>query len=150
MWTLLANSSTTVAGGTGCGYSSTQLSFTYGFTVNSQTNTIYAAAYNAYTIIAWPIRGSSSTIVAGTNFSYGTTDSLLNHPTDIKTDPYGNLYVADAGNNRVLLFCQNPASTSASVIAGYELAYPTTIALDSSLNLYVVNNNQIQKYTRIT
>ncbi len=137
MWTPTATASTVVAGGTGCGFASFQLYYAYGFTVNSQTNTIYAASYNAYTI------------VAGINSTYGSTDFLLNHSTDIKSDPYGNLYVVDSWNSRILLFCQNPPSTSASIIAGYQLAYPSTIALDSSLNLYVVNNNQVSKYTRI-
>jgi hypothetical protein len=96
MWTPTATASTVVAGGTGCGFASSQLYYAYGFTVNSQTNTIYAASYNAYTIVAWPIGGTSGTIVAGINSTYGSTDFLLNHPTDIKSDPYGNLYVVDS------------------------------------------------------
>jgi hypothetical protein len=149
MWTPTATASTVVAGGNGCGPSSSQLYYAYGFTVNSQTNTIYAANSNAHTIVGWSVGGTSGTIVAGQNSTYGSTDFLLYYPYYVQSDLYGNLYVADTGNNRILLFCQNPPSTSASIIAGYQLSNPTNIALDSSLNLYVVNNNQVQKYTRI-
>jgi hypothetical protein len=149
MWTPTATASTVVAGGNGCGPSSSQLYYAYDFTVNSQTNTIYAANSNVHTIVGWPVGGTSGTIVAGQNSTYGSIDFLLYYPIDVQSDLYGNLYVADAYNNRILLFCQNPPSTSASIIAGYQLSYPSIIALDSGLNLYVVNNNQVQKYTRI-
>jgi hypothetical protein len=149
MWTPTATASTSVAGGTSCGYSSSQLNSPYGFTVNSQTNTIYVANINAHTIVSWPVGSATGTIIAGINSTYGASSFLLNTPFNCQSDSSGNLYVADTFNNRILLFCQNPASTSATIIAGYQLYSPIFIALDSSLNLYVVNNNQIQKYTRI-
>ncbi len=151
MWTPTATASTVVAAGNGCGYSSSQLFYALGITVDSSTNTIYAANSNAQTIVAWSVGGATGTIIAGMNATFGSTDFLLNYPCDVKRDPYGNLYVLDQGNSRVLLFCQNPPSTSPTLIAGYQLSYPVSIVLDSDLNLYVssLNYNLVQKYTRI-
>jgi len=151
MWTPTATASTLVAGGTGCGSSSSQLYTVYGFTVDSLTNTIYAANSGANTIVAWSVGITAGTIIAGSNATSGSTGLLLNNPHDVKRDQYGNLYVSDLHNNRVVLFCQNPPSTNGTIIAVYPLSNPKSIALDSDLNLYVSNPNyyQVQKYTRI-
>jgi DNA-binding beta-propeller fold protein YncE len=151
MWTPTATASTIVAGGNGYGYSSSQLTFIYGLTVDSSTNTIYVANSQTNTIIAWPVGATAGTIIAGSNFTFGGADFLLNHLRDVKCDHYGSLYVASSNNNRIVLFYQNPSSTSGRIIAGYHLSYPESIALDSDLNLYVLSSNidQVQKYTRI-
>ncbi len=151
MWTPTATSSTLVAGGTGCGLLSSQLYYPYGLFVDSSTSTIFISNSDAETIVSWPIGATTSTIIAGQTSISGTDDFLLNNPYDVKCDPYGNLYVADTNNNRILLFCQNPPSTSGRIIAGYQLSYPSGIALDSNLNLYVLSqsNDQVQKFTRI-
>ena len=148
MWTSANAASVVVAGGNGCGYASFQLAYPNGLTVDSLTNTIYVANYNAHTIVAWPIGATNGTVVAGRNSTYGTLDYLLYYPTDVKQDHYGNLYVADSNSRRIMLFCQNPPSTSGRIIAGYRLSNPNRIALDSDLNLYILTSNQIQKYPR--
>ncbi len=151
MWTPTATASTIVAGGNGCGFSSSQLYYNYGMTVDSLARTIYVANSNARTVIAWPIGSSVGTIVAGWNNTYGTADFLLNFPRDVKRDHCGNLYVSDSGNNRVLFFCQNSPTMNGRIIAGYQANYPTSIALDSNLNLYVLElyDYTVKKYTRV-
>jgi DNA-binding beta-propeller fold protein YncE len=151
MWIPTVMDSTIVAGGNGYGYSSSLLIFIYGLTVDSSTNTIYVANSQTNTIIAWAIGATAGTIIAGSNVTFGGADFLLNYPRDVKCDQYRNLYVAGSNNNRILLFCQNPSSTSGRIIAGYHLSYPESITLDSDLHLYVLssNINQVQKYTRI-
>ena len=138
MWTPASATSVIVAGGNGCGYGSSQLYSVSGFTVDPLTNIIYIANGNAHTIVAWPVGAANGTIVAGRNLTFGTTDYLLNYARDVQRDSYGNLYVADSNNNRVLLFCQNPPSTNARIIAGSGFWYPYKIAVDSDLNVYVV------------
>lgn len=148
MW-IPANATTiVVAGGNGCGYASSQLYYVYGFTVAPATNIIYIANSNAHTIVAWPVGSENGTIVAGRNSTLGTMNYLLSYPMDVQRDSYGNLYVADSNNNRILLFCQNPPSTNAQIIAGSGFWYPYKIAVDSDLNVYVASYNQVFKFTR--
>ena len=151
MWPVTGTNVTTVAGGSSCGYSSAQLANPYGVTVDSTTNTIYIGNYWGHTIVTWIPNATTGTIIAGWNSTTGTTNFLLNHPRGLRRDQYGNLYVADANNYRVLLFCQNPPSTNAVIISGYETFFPYSIAFDSNLNLYVGDGSthRVLKFTRI-
>lgn len=149
MWTSATATSIIVAGSNGCGYASSQLYYIYGFTVDPSNNIIYIANYQAHTIVAWRIGATNGTIVAGRKSIYGTTDYLLRYPNDVQRDVYGNLYVSDSSNNRILLFCQNPPSTNARIIAGSQFSYPYKIALDSNMNLYVSMDDRVLKFIRI-
>jgi hypothetical protein len=150
MWTPTL-SGAIVAGGNGWGYSSSQLYYPYGLSVDSSTNTIYIANIFTNTIVAWQSGASTGTTIAGRNMTTGGGSSLLRNPYDVKGDSNGNLYVSDSGNNRLLLFCQNPPSTTAITIADTGLNSPMGIALDSGLNVYVADyeNHRIQKFSRI-
>ncbi len=107
--------------------SSSHLYYSYGLTVDSSTKTIYAVNYNLHTIVAWEANSSNSIVGGGY--------SLLRNPLDVKYDSNGNLYVAEIGNNRVLLFCQNPSS----------------VALNFDLNAYTADssNHRAHKFNRI-
>lgn len=78
----------------------------------------------------------------------------LRDPWKIKTDPYGNVYVADSIRREILIFCPN-ATLGKIAINGTTstptLTTPRDIALDSNLNLYVVDEakNQVYKYERL-
>jgi len=77
------------------------------------------------------------------------TAAELDAPNDVKVDASGNVYIADAGNNRIRKI------TTAGIIStitgggsslgdgGYataaELADPTAIALDASANVYIAD-----------
>jgi sugar lactone lactonase YvrE len=71
--------------------------------------------------------GGPATLVLGqTNFtdnSPGTTASTMAYPDGVYGDAAGNLYVSEAGNNRVLVF-QNAASLSNGAAASYVLGQP--------------------------
>ena len=71
--------------------------------------------------------GGPATLVLGqTNFtdnSPGTTASTMSYPDGVYGDAAGNLYVSEAGNNRVLVF-QNAASLSNGAAATYVLGQP--------------------------
>jgi sugar lactone lactonase YvrE len=71
--------------------------------------------------------GGPATLVLGqTNFtdnSLGTTASTMAYPDGVYGDAAGNLYVSEAGNNRVLVF-QNAASLSNGAAATYVLGQP--------------------------
>jgi len=73
------------------------------------------------------------------SFGPGTDTNQMNSPRHIATDPDDRLYVADSGNNRVLIYDQVPfAGTNAR--AGTVLTGPTQSAnFSSPLGLFVNN-----------
>ncbi|MGC2305267.1 NHL repeat-containing protein, partial [Candidatus Binatus sp.] len=102
-----------------------------------------------------------------TTSSKGTTDNTLIDPTDVKVDSADNVYVADAGNNRVLQFDgpiagnqptanqvlgQHSSFTTGACDTGTavgdqqgigtdSLCFPASLAFDSSNNFYVADQN---------
>ena len=140
-----------VAAGNSNGFSSHQLNRPTSITVDPDSAIIYIANTNAHTIVSWPSGASSGTIIVGWNATAGSTQSMLRNPQGIVRDKYGNIYVSDTGNNRVLFFCQNPPSTIGRIIAGANLYQPTQIALDSQMNVYVAQpgNYNVQKFARL-
>ncbi len=69
----------------------------------------------------------------------------LYYPRDISVDRRGYIYVADAGNNRIIKFDNEGAATGFN-IAG--LSDPYGVALDNAGNIYVADtcNHRIQKF----
>jgi sugar lactone lactonase YvrE len=91
----------------------------------------------------------------------GPADNTMSFPRGMAMDPSGNLYVADAGNCRVLQF-QPPFATNmnASLILGAPanadgscatgpaaLDSPSSVVLDAHGNLWVVEANRVAEYT---
>jgi len=88
--------------------------------------------------------------------SVSSGSGQFNAPTHMAVDGYGNIWVADSGNNRIQEFNSSGAwlltigggavssSSSCSCASGNGALYfnnPTGIAFDSSNNLYVVDNS---------
>jgi trimeric autotransporter adhesin len=71
----------------------------------------------------------------------------LNKPTGIALDAAGNLYIADAGNNRIRKVSNGVITTVSGGGAGIQLSNPTGVAVDSSGNLYIADsgNNVVRK-----
>lgn len=144
-WAPNATSGTLIVGsGFGASFSAILL-------VPNSVNQLYLGSENDNKIYRW-IFGSSTPTVTLTQVNGSFTS--LRKPRGIKLDPYGNLYVADSGNGRIVMFCEN-ASTS-NVLVGGAGSTPTLsdavdVAFDSSMNLYVVDesNDQVIKYARL-
>ena len=85
------------------------------------------------------------TSIAGTGVA-GYSSDQLNNPQGIFVDFRGNLYVADSGNNRVVVYDLNGNNRSAvansknRVIDGLNFTTPTGVVLDAESNIYVVDN----------
>ncbi len=92
---------TVVAGGNGLGTANNQFDNPQGITLDNNGNMyISDGAHNAR-IFKWALGADSGTVIAGS--TYGNL-SQLNEPYSIKLFQDTILYVADAGNNRILKF----------------------------------------------
>lgn len=149
---------TVVAGGNGQEKNPTHLFWPTGLYFDSLTSSLVIANWGANNIVRWVLGDDHWTLLVGTNDGqWGNTGSLLNGPYDITFDPMGNLYVADTGNHRVLLFLAGyrngtviAGSTEVSGSTHSLLNNPYSLQLDDSLNLYVSDtfNHRIQRFSR--
>lgn len=147
----------------GGGGASNQLNGNQGIALDTTMNVgyLYIANANQHTIVQWIPGSSTGTVVAGTNGVQGSDSSTMRFPVAVRIDPYGNLYVVDNNNHRIQLYCRFPTvSTTARTIIGTgspgstptTLRFPSGLALDSDLNIYVADNDnhRIQRFARIT
>jgi sugar lactone lactonase YvrE len=109
------------------------------------SNQVYLSTQFQRSVYLWTF-GASTPNVTLTQVS--GSPNILNNPYGITLDPYGNLYVADRSDNRVVMYCAN--STVGIIVVGGTsvLNQPIAIALDSNLNLYVAtqNGNNVVQY----
>ncbi|CAF4183123.1 unnamed protein product, partial [Adineta steineri] len=117
----------------------------------NSSNQIYISTQLNRVIYLWTFGASTPSMTLQT---VNDSQSTLGNPMGMVLDPYGNLYVADRNNNRVVMYCVN--STVGIVVVEDNnsvpsLRNPVAIAFDSDLNLYVVteNNGQVVKLSRI-
>ncbi|CAF1330345.1 unnamed protein product, partial [Didymodactylos carnosus] len=146
-----------VAGENGAGNLGSQLNNPSGFCLDVNNNIMYISNPGRNSISKWILNSSNGTTIAGISGTPGSNSTLLNNPRGIIFDHYGNLYVADTGNNRIQMFYPN--STHGITIVGNTTAgnsssllnNPRSIAFDTNLNLYVADtyNNRIQKFSKL-
>ena len=159
----LWRNNTVPLGYTGAGGASTQLNGNQGIALDTTVNVgyVYIANGNQHTIVQWIPGNNFGTVVAGNNGVSGSSSTTMNVPAAVRLDPLGNLFVVDNNNHRIQLYCRYPTvSSTARTIAGTgvmgstptTLNYPSGIALDSDLNLFVADNSnhRIQRFARIT
>ncbi|CAF0779254.1 unnamed protein product [Adineta steineri] len=149
---------TVIAGGNGLGINNTQLNYPAGLLFDSSTNSLIISNNGANNIVRWKIGDSKWTIIAGSSTGLTGTDSIsFNHPITVTYDPMGNMYVADTLNQRIQLYLVG--QSNGTTIAGISgqlgnsstmLYYPTSVAFDNQLNLYVADelNQRIQQFLR--
>jgi tripartite motif-containing protein 71 len=83
--------------------------------------------------------------------SGGTGNGQFDRPTGVATDAAGNVYVADAGNNRIQKFSSTGAYLTQWGSEGSgngQFNGPIGMATDAAGNVYVADaaNNRIQKF----
>ncbi|CAF4098826.1 unnamed protein product [Adineta steineri] len=117
----------------------------------NSSNEIYISDQDGHAIYLWTF-GASTPSIAYQTVNDGQNN--FNNPEGMVLDPYGNLYVADRDNNRVVMYCAN--STVGIVVAEDNnsvpsLKKPVALGFDSDLNLYLVStdSDQVVKLPRI-
>ncbi len=110
--------------------------------VPGSSNQVYMSTQGGpNSIYLWTFNASAPNV---TLTQVNDTPNTLNQPSGMTLDPYGNLYVADTNNNRVVMYCVN--STVGTTMVGGTGSTPTLnqplfVAFDSNLNMYVLTDN---------
>ena len=118
--------------------------------------TVYIADRGNHRIQMWPAGATSGITVAGVTSTSGSSLTRLSSPNAVVVDNNGYIYVADAGNNRIVKWttnytaggvcivgCSGVAGTGANQLNGVR-----DLKFDSHGNLYVTDqsNHRIQKF----
>jgi len=137
----------TVAGKYGVyGSADSVISFPNGIYVDAGGN-VYVADYAYNRVQKWAPGADTSIIVAGqSDGTAGSAANQLNSPTDVFVDDSGNIYVSDAGNNRVQKWAPGATSGITAVdgkLTGEEIdsLYTVDIKLDSGKIHYWLDSN---------
>ena len=139
--------------GSGLGTASDQFNQTTDLVVTGTS--MYVLDAGNYRVQMWPRNGSNGTTVAGIAGFAGTSLSTFGYSYGIQVDNYGNLYVSDSPNHRVLRFPSGSVSgTNSVLVAGIgtagagpsQLNGPFRIFVDVNQSLYVADtyNHRIQ------
>jgi hypothetical protein len=70
----------------------------------------------------------------------GTGDGQLSKPSDVTCDAAGRIYIADTGNDRVVVF--DAAGKFVANVGAGQLAKPVALAVDKDGTLYVLQDKQ--------
>ena len=134
--------------------------------LNSPTDIFVAGAFIYildalnYRVQRWARNGTNTTTVAGINGSLGnsTSTSTFGYSCSIYLDKYGNLYVSDQSNHRVLRYPAGSTSGTSGVrVAGTgtagsapsQLNTPNKVFVDGNRAVYIADtfNHRIQQWT---
>lgn len=153
------------------------LNFSLGIAIQPGSGRVFVADYQYQRVLSWPdvanlTNAQPADLVLGqpdfestTINTGGVSARSLQEPGELAFDPEGNLYVADSGNHRVLVY-RPPFSSgmAASLVIGQpdftsnmdnagglsasSLSSPFGLAVDSQGNLYVADrgNHRVLEY----
>ncbi len=114
---------------------------------------LYIALQSYSAVVRMDVTTHQLTLVAGTGtLGYGgdngpASSAQLNHPSGLAVDSAGNLYIADAGNNRIRKVSNGVITTVSGGGVGAQLSNPRGVAVDASGSLYIADtaNNVVRK-----
>jgi sugar lactone lactonase YvrE len=69
--------------------------------------------------------------------------SGLKTPSQVATDAWGNVYVADAGKKAVLMYAAGAAASAAPVSIGKGLKAPTGVAVDGAGDVFIADSGSV-------
>ncbi len=94
----------------------------------------------AATILHGVGQGSSIVIAPATESAVG---SGLKTPTQVATDAWGNIYVADSGLGKVLQYAKGSGATATPVSIGTGLTAPTGVAVDGAGDVFIADSGSV-------
>jgi len=81
--------------------------------------------------------------IAATPALESTIGSGLKTPSQVAIDANGNLYVADAGLGKVLMYASGASASAAGVSIGTGLKAPTGVAVDGNGDVFIADSTKI-------
>ncbi len=100
-----ASTGSVVAGGNGPGTNTSQLYYPVGIYLDSFTNSLIIANFAASNVVRWVFGANNWELIAGNiTGSPDSSSTTLSICTGVTLDPMSNVYVVDAGNNRIQFF----------------------------------------------
>ena len=120
----------------------------YGILLSLYSNSqAYVSSEEGDAVYLWTFNASLPSV---TLTQVNGTPSTLNAPRGIEYDKYGNLYVCDRSNKRVVMYCAN-STVGKVVVADSTLNQPYDVALDSNSNIYLIDYgaNEVVRYGRL-
>jgi hypothetical protein len=69
--------------------------------------------------------------------------SALKTPTQVATDAFGNVYIADGGQGKVLQYAKGSGATSTPVSVGTGLTAPTGVAIDGGGDVFIADSGNV-------
>ncbi|CAF1569385.1 unnamed protein product [Adineta steineri] len=156
LWFNSNSSFDVVAGGNGFGTDSEHLQAPEGIFVDDDLN-IYVADTRNHRIQLWKKGTSKGITVAGNPLSLaGSGLGELSSPRAVIIDSRGTMFIADAGNHRILQWFKDETQARSILVGSTgtfglnpnQLNNPTSLKFDTKGNLVVVDsdNNRVQKY----
>jgi sugar lactone lactonase YvrE len=143
-WPKNATTGTTVAGTGTAGMAPGQLNGPDHITMDASGN-LYVTEYNNHRVSKWAPGATQGVAVAGIgNGANGSGNNALNAPSATRIDSAGNIYVADAGNNRVVKWTSGAGSPVVTGFAGWA----SDLEIDRLGNIYITDetNNRVQRW----
>jgi DNA-binding beta-propeller fold protein YncE len=119
--------------------------FCYGLFVDLN-NTLYCSLRDHHQVLKKSLNTDEKVSISAVgNGSNGSALNMLDRPHGIFVTSTFDLYVADSGNNRILLFKSGQSNgttlSNKTAIKNLTLNFPTGIVLDADKNLFIVDSN---------
>jgi sugar lactone lactonase YvrE len=90
------------------------------------------------------LHGSATgALVVGVPATESLIGSALKTPSQVAVDIAGNVYVADSGLGKVLLYAKGSTATSTATSLGTGLTAPTGVAVDNTGNVYIADSGKL-------
>lgn len=94
----------------------------------------------ATTILHGVGQGSSIVMAPGTESAIG---SSFKTPSQVATDAFGNVYIADSGLGKVLMYAKGSVASSAPTSIGTGLTAPTGVAVDGAGDVFIADSGAL-------
>ena len=136
-----------MAGGNWRGNALNQLNRPFGFDIDDDHQSIVIADWGNDRVVEWKIGASHGRVIAGDQGEGNRLDQLYG-PTDVLIDKETNsLFIADAGNRRVVRWSRRQGSTQGEVI--FDNIDSRGLTMDDQRYLYVSDygNSEVRRYT---